>query len=67
MSTNPILSVRPVGFPWDTVDPFLFCVHHDDAYPAGNERMGPEASLAGRSSTRAAPKRPRISCVIVLP
>nr|WP_281180722.1 pirin family protein [Chondromyces crocatus] len=34
--------------PWKTVDPFLFCVHHDDAYPAGNERLGPAASLAGR-------------------
>jgi redox-sensitive bicupin YhaK (pirin superfamily) len=31
-----------------TVDPFLFCVHHDDAYPAGNAEMGPAASLAGR-------------------
>ena len=30
------------------MDPFLFCVHHDDAYPAGNERMGPAAPLAGR-------------------
>ncbi len=43
-----ILGTRPLGFPWETVDPFLFCVHHDDAYPAGNERMGPAASLAGR-------------------
>jgi quercetin 2,3-dioxygenase len=33
---------------WQTFDPFLFCVHHDDAYPAANERMGPAASLAGR-------------------
>jgi redox-sensitive bicupin YhaK (pirin superfamily) len=24
-------------------------VHHDDAYPAGNEHMGPQASLAGRN------------------
>ena len=48
MSTNPILSVRPVGFPWDTVDPFLFCVHHDDAYPEGNDRLGPAAPLDGR-------------------
>jgi redox-sensitive bicupin YhaK (pirin superfamily) len=31
-----------------TADPFLFCVHHDDAYPAGNESMGPAASLQGR-------------------
>ena len=27
---------------------FLFCVHHDDKYPAGNDKLGPEASLAGR-------------------
>src|SRR6185503_5807865 len=30
-------------------DPFLFCVHHDDAYPAGNEQFGPKGSLAGRN------------------
>lgn len=34
--------------PWPTFDPFLFCVHHDDAYPAGNAAMGPAASLEGR-------------------
>ena len=33
---------------WPTVDPFLFCVHHDDAYPAGNGDFGPAASLEGR-------------------
>jgi len=43
-----ILGVVELGFPWQTSDPFLFCVHHDDAYPAGNEQMGPAASLAGR-------------------
>ncbi|NUO50597.1 MAG: pirin family protein [Polyangiaceae bacterium] len=46
---HPVLAVRPLGFPWETFDPFLFCVHHDDAYPAGNEKMGPQASLAGRN------------------
>ncbi|MFL5350374.1 MAG: pirin family protein [Hyalangium sp.] len=45
---DPIVSIKPLGFPWQTPDPFLFCVHHDDRYPAGNERLGPEASLAGR-------------------
>ncbi len=45
---SDILSVRPLGFPWDTVDPFLFCVHHNDFYPEGNERLGPAASLSGR-------------------
>ncbi|MFN7144678.1 MAG: pirin family protein [Myxococcota bacterium] len=44
-----VLGVQPLGFPWVTADPFLFCVHHDDAYPAGNDRMGPAASLAGRN------------------
>ncbi|MNX78747.1 Quercetin 2,3-dioxygenase [compost metagenome] len=48
MTTDPILSMFPLGMPWQTSDPFLFCVHHDDAYPQGNERMGPAASLQGR-------------------
>ncbi len=38
----------PLGFQWPTPDPFLFCVHHHDAYPAGNDQLGPAASLAGR-------------------
>ena len=46
--SDPILAVAPLGFPWVTADPFLFCVHHDDKYPAGNDRMGPAASLEGR-------------------
>ncbi len=46
--SSTVLDVRPLGFPWVTADPFLFCVHHDDAYPAGNEQLGPAASLAGR-------------------
>jgi quercetin 2,3-dioxygenase len=48
MAHDPILSVEPLSFPWQTADPFLFCVHHDDAYPAGNDALGPAASLAGR-------------------
>ena len=34
--------------PWPTLDPFLFAVHHDDTYPAGNADLGPAASLEGR-------------------
>jgi redox-sensitive bicupin YhaK (pirin superfamily) len=45
---DAVVSIKPLGFPWQTPDPFLFCVHHDDRYPAGNEHMGPSASLAGR-------------------
>src|SRR5277367_1237101 len=43
-----VLETRPLGFPWQTEDPFLFCVHHDDAYPAGDGKLGPAASLEGR-------------------
>ncbi|HMQ01052.1 MAG TPA: pirin family protein, partial [Cyclobacteriaceae bacterium] len=49
MSSNAIKSIKPLGFPWQTQDPFLFCVHHEDNYPKGNEHMGPDASLAGRA------------------
>jgi redox-sensitive bicupin YhaK (pirin superfamily) len=45
---SPVLAVKPLGFPWVTADPFLFCAYHDDAYPRGNGAMGPAASLAGR-------------------
>ena len=46
--SSPVLQTVPIGFQWPTIDPFLFCVHHLDAYPAGNEVLGPDASLAGR-------------------
>jgi redox-sensitive bicupin YhaK (pirin superfamily) len=46
--TDPVLELVPLGTPWVTVDPFLFCVHHVDDYPAGNDALGPRASLAGR-------------------
>jgi quercetin 2,3-dioxygenase len=49
MSADSPLSISKLGFPWQTSDPFLFCVHHDDAYPAGNDALGPAASLVGRS------------------
>jgi redox-sensitive bicupin YhaK (pirin superfamily) len=48
VSEDAVLSVKPLGMPWETADPFLFCVYHDDAYPKGNEQMGPATSLAGR-------------------
>ena len=38
----------PLGAQWPTIDPFLFCAHHLDRYPAGDGALGPAASLAGR-------------------
>ncbi|MBN1984779.1 MAG: pirin family protein [Prolixibacteraceae bacterium] len=39
-----------LGFPWPTQNPFLFCVHHLDFYPRGNDNLGPDASLEGRNA-----------------
>ena len=30
---------------WPVTNPFLFCAHHLDDFPEGNEQMGPEKSL----------------------
>ena len=50
MTQAPILETVPLDFQWPTLDPFLFCVHHYDAYPEGNEVMGPDAKfLSGRN------------------
>jgi hypothetical protein len=46
---NPIQQIIQLGFPWETRDPFLFCVHHHDFYPAGNEHLGPVDSLKGHN------------------
>lgn len=49
LSSDVVVDLVPLGSPpWTTFDPFLFCVHHDDAYPRGNEALGPAASLSGR-------------------
>ena len=47
---DTVLEIVPLGDPpWPTIDPFLFCVHHVDEYPKGNDEFGPVASLAGRN------------------
>jgi redox-sensitive bicupin YhaK (pirin superfamily) len=45
---NTIKQIKPLGFQWETADPFLFCVHHEDKFPKGNDEMGPATSLSGR-------------------
>ena len=48
MPAHPVVQIKPLGFPWETTDPFLFCVYHEDAYPQANARFGPKAALSGR-------------------
>lgn len=49
MYNKLVKNIKPLGFTWETSDPFLFCVHHLDNYPSGNDGLGPAASLAGRN------------------
>ena len=43
--SDAVLQTFPLGFPWQTQDPFLFCVYHLDHYPKGNGEMGPDPLL----------------------
>jgi redox-sensitive bicupin YhaK (pirin superfamily) len=45
MATPLIFKIRPLGFQWETLDPFLFCVHHEDFFPKGNAALGPDPKL----------------------
>lgn len=49
MNNSKVSNIKPLGFTWVTNDPFLFCVHHNDQYPKGNDQLGPASSLAGRN------------------
>ncbi|MBV5337137.1 MAG: pirin family protein, partial [Deltaproteobacteria bacterium] len=49
MENSPIIKIRPIGFQWETHDPFLFCAHHLDKYPAGNDDLGPSTGTHGRN------------------
>jgi quercetin 2,3-dioxygenase len=45
---SPVLQTVTLGAQWPVLDPFLFCAHHDDVFPAGDEVMAPAVSLEGR-------------------
>lgn len=50
MTKNSIVNIQPLGFMWPIKNPFLFCAHHIDQYPAGNAEMGlPATLLRGRN------------------
>lgn len=48
--SDKVLRVAPLGFPWQTQDPFLFCAYHYDLYPEGDGTMAaPGNELQGRN------------------
>lgn len=46
--TSILKAIRPLGFHWQTQDPFLFCAHHQDVFPKGTPDMSPQTGLIGR-------------------
>ncbi len=49
MSGQKVIKIQKINFQWETENPFLFCAHHKDAYPAGNEKQEVTTSMAGRN------------------
>ncbi len=47
-AASPVRETVALGPRWPTVDPFLFCAHHDDAYPAGDEAFAPAVPIDDR-------------------
>ena len=35
-ASDVVTATGGLGFPYKTLDPFLFCVYHKDLFPAGN-------------------------------
>ncbi|MGD9798359.1 MAG: pirin family protein [Acidimicrobiia bacterium] len=50
--TGPVLQTVALGAQWPTLDPFLFCAHHDDAYPPGDPRLAPAVPIDDRDLGR---------------
>lgn len=42
---NKIKKIQKIGFQWPMENPFIFCAHHKDAYPKGNEVQGIDSEL----------------------
>jgi redox-sensitive bicupin YhaK (pirin superfamily) len=47
-AASPVRETVALGPRWPTVDPFLFCAHHDDAYPAGDDVLAPAVPVDER-------------------
>lgn len=51
---SPVRSVSKLGFPWQTDDPFLFCVYHNDVFPPGQADMSPAVANLWRGRNKGA-------------
>lgn len=49
MINETVLEVYRLHSQWSMDNPFIFCAHHQDAYPRGNNELGPAVSLSGRN------------------
>ena len=50
MKEKQILKMGELDFLWETDNPFLFCAHHKDAFPKGNDKQEVDAKqLSGRN------------------
>lgn len=47
---SPIIKIEKLDFMFQTENPFLFCAHHKDDYPRGNDELeAPSSDLVGRN------------------
>jgi redox-sensitive bicupin YhaK (pirin superfamily) len=44
-----IQKIQKIAFQWEMEDPFLFCAHHKDNFPNGDENQGVAVPLKGRN------------------
>jgi redox-sensitive bicupin YhaK (pirin superfamily) len=50
MTKKHVLKIQKIGFQWEMENPFIFCAHHNDAFPKGNNKQGLDRSqLTGRN------------------
>lgn len=40
-----IYNIKSLGFQWELYNPFIFCAHHNDKFPKGNGKQGPDPIL----------------------
>ncbi len=47
MNSKIVMKIQQIDFQWEMENPFLFCAHHQDRYPAGNRNQGIDRNQLG--------------------